>query len=278
MTPGRPKGGELSEGDASTRGPREASARESAVPRAREPATARAPEDVLRPQRTNAGARLNASPSLSSDENASDPSATDDLVLVRRAQAGDRAAFRLLFDRYHRRVYAVALSVLKSPQDAHDVVQEAFVKVHRYLPDFQGASSFYTWLYRISMNLSIDQLRRRKTARHVDYDDAVGRGEEGDEGNLTPFMAGGDPGKSHSRKELAAKMQAALSTLPEYHQQVILLREVEGLSYEEIAKIMKVPKGTIMSRLFHARRKMQTALADYVEGELKPQDQDEDRS
>jgi len=216
--------------------------------------------------------RVNAQRVPASDAHASDVP-TDDLVLVRRAQAGDRAAFRVLFERYHRRVYAVALSVLKVPQDAHDVVQEAFVKVHRHLPDFQGNSSFYTWLYRISMNLAIDQLRRRKSARQVDYDDTLGRAEQGDDpSNLTPVIDGADPGKSHSRKELAIKLQAALATLPEYHQQVILLREVEGLSYEEIAKIMKVPKGTIMSRLFHARRKMQAALAEYVDGELTPQD------
>jgi len=196
-------------------------------------------------------------------------------MLVHRAQAGDRAAFKELFERYHRRVYAVALSVLKVPQDAHDVVQEAFVKVHRHLPDFQGNSSFYTWLYRISMNLAIDQLRRRKSARQVDYDDTVGRAEQGDDAaGLAVNIDRGDPGKTHSRKELASKLRAALATLPEYHQQVILLREVEGLSYEEIAKIMKVPKGTIMSRLFHARRKMQAALAEYVDGELKPQDDD----
>jgi len=200
--------------------------------------------------------------------------AHDDLALVRRAQGGDRAAFKALYDRYHRRVYAVAVSVLKSPSDASDVVQEAFVKVHKHLGDFQGASSFYTWLYRISMNLAIDQLRRRKTARHVDYDDAIGRAEDDAEANsaLGPTLDGQDPGKTHSRKELAGKIQAALATLPEYHRQVIVLREVEGLSYEEIAKIMKVPKGTIMSRLFHARRKMQSALAEYVDGELKPQD------
>lgn len=197
----------------------------------------------------------------------------DDLALVRRAQNGDRAAFAGLFERYHRRVYAVALSVLKSPQDAHDVVQEAFVKVHRHLTDFQGASSFYTWLYRITMNLAIDQLRRRKTMRQVDYDDTLGRAEQTDDpAHVAPVMDGADPGKTHSRKELAAKLQSALATLPPYHQQVILLREVEGLSYEEIATIMKVPKGTIMSRLFHARRKMQSALAEYVEGELTPQD------
>jgi RNA polymerase sigma-70 factor (ECF subfamily) len=229
---------------------------------------------VGRPKGGEVAERVNAPRIAPSEEHANaPPTPTDDLALVRRAQAGDRAAFKVLFERYHRRVYAVALSVLRSPQDAHDVVQEAFVKVHRHLPDFQGNSSFYTWLYRISMNLAIDQLRRRKSARHVDYDDAIGRAEQGDDpSHLTPVLDGADPGKTHTRKELAQKLQDALATLPEYHQQVILLREVEGLSYEEIAKIMKVPKGTIMSRLFHARRKMQSALAEYVDGELTPQD------
>jgi RNA polymerase sigma-70 factor (ECF subfamily) len=225
-------------------------------------------------------ARLNAPPALPSKESANDLPPADDLVLVRRVQQGDKACFKVLFERYHRRVYAVALSVLKNPQDAHDVVQEAFVKVYRHLPDFQGNSSFYTWLYRISMNLAIDQLRRRKSARLVGYDDGVGRADHDvdDPAQLTPAIDGADPGKTHSRRELAAKIQAALATLPEYHQQVILLREVEGLSYEEIAKIMKVPKGTIMSRLFHARRKMQSALAEYVDGDLTPQDDDHGKS
>lgn len=211
----------------------------------------------------------------SSNEGATLNHGDDDLTLVRRAQDGDQAAFRTLFDRYHRRVFAVALGVLKNPQDARDVVQEAFVKVHRHLGSFQGASSFYTWLYRITMNLSIDQVRRRKSARQVGYDDALKRDEDdlADPANSMPEYTGADPGKTHGRKELAHKIQAALATLPEYHRQVILLREVEGLSYEEIAKVMKVPKGTIMSRLFHARRKMQAALADYVEGELTPQDE-----
>jgi RNA polymerase sigma-70 factor (ECF subfamily) len=202
----------------------------------------------------------------------------DDLTLVRRAQDGDQAAFRALFDRYHRRVFAVALGVLRNPADARDVVQEAFVKVHRHLGSFQGASSFYTWLYRITMNLSIDQVRRRKAARQVDYDDALKRDADdvADPANVMPEYASADPGRTQGRKELAGKIQTALGTLPEYHRQVILLREVEGLSYEEIAKVMKVPKGTIMSRLFHARRKMQAALAEYVDGELKPQDEQPD--
>lgn len=201
-----------------------------------------------------------------------------DLELVRLTQQGDRAAFRKLFDKYHRRVFAVSLAVVKNQQDAHDIVQEAFVRVHRHLGGFQGASSFYTWLYRITMNLSIDHHRRKKNAIAVDYDDAIRREPEDAESaaEIMPSYVNNDPGKSHSRKELAERMRAALSTLPEYHQQVIVLREVDGLSYEEIAKIMKVPKGTIMSRLFHARRKMQSALADYVEGELSPQDANEE--
>ncbi len=229
------------------------------------------------PKEADAARAVNDKARFSSNESAQSSSAADDLPWVQRAQAGDHAAFRLLFDKYHRRVYAVALGVVKNPQDARDVVQEAFVKVHRHLGNFQGASSFYTWLYRITMNLAIDHTRRKKTARNVDYDDSLHREDEGnDPHNLKPAYGGAEPGKTLSRKELAEKIQGALATLPEYHRQVILLREVEGLSYEEIAKVMKVPKGTIMSRLFHARRKMQAALADYVDGELTPQDEADD--
>jgi len=192
-----------------------------------------------------------------------------DLDLVRRVQAGERGAFRELFDRHHRRAFAVAIGVLKHRQDAADVVQESFVKVHKHIGNFQGTSSFYTWLYRIVMNLSIDHLRRRKTGRNVEYDDAVLKGGDAaaDE-NILPRMLDENPRKAVIRRELLAKMEAALAELPEYHRQVILLREVEGLSYEEMADALDVPKGTIMSRLFHARRKMQSALAGYVDGDM----------
>ncbi|MDB4991617.1 MAG: polymerase sigma factor RpoE, partial [Myxococcaceae bacterium] len=152
MTPGRPKGGELSE-------------RDTASQRGASPSGS--------PGRISVPASMNTPAPSTSDASGGQADEIDDLTLVRRAQQGDRGAFKSLFERYHRRVYAVALSVLKSPPDAHDVVQEAFVKVHRHLADFQGASSFYTWLYRISMNLSIDQLRRRKSGRHVEYDDSA---------------------------------------------------------------------------------------------------------
>jgi len=189
-----------------------------------------------------------------------------DRELVARAQAGDRRAFRDLFERHHKRAFAVAYGVLKNKQDALDVVQEAFVKVHKHLPAFQGSSSFYTWLYRIVMNLAIDQLRRRKTARPVEFDDtALREGEMADE-SIMPRMLDSNPRKTVIRRELMKRVEEALQTLPEYHRQVIVLREIEGMSYEEMAEALEVPKGTIMSRLFHARRKMQVALADYVDG------------
>lgn len=189
-----------------------------------------------------------------------------DRALVVRAQQGDQRAFRELFERYHKRAYAVAFGVLKNKHDALDVVQESFVKVHRHLDGFQGSSSFYTWLYRIVMNLAIDQLRRKKTARPVEYDDAIDReGALADE-HVLPRMLDANPRRTVIRRELMARVESALATLPDYHRQVIVLREIEGLSYEEMAEVLEVPKGTIMSRLFHARRKMQVALQDFVEG------------
>lgn len=194
-----------------------------------------------------------------------------DKALVRAVQQGDEGAFRELFDRYHRRAFAVAFGVVKNKQDALDVVQEAFIKVHRHIQSFQGTSSFYTWLYRIVMNLSIDHVRRSKKGRDLDYDDKVRR-EDSDvagDGAILPSLLDQNPRKTVLRRELSEAIQAALAELPEYHRAVILLREVEGLSYEEMARILKVPKGTIMSRLFHARRKMQQQLAEYVQGELE---------
>ncbi len=195
----------------------------------------------------------------------------EDRQLVARVQEGDQRAFRILFDRYHRRAFAVAFGVVKNQQDAADIVQDGFVKVHRHIAKFQGSSSFYTWLYRIIMNLSIDHVRRRKHGHGVEYDDRVGR--EADEiagdGALLPRIMDANPSKTVIRRELLGKIQEALDDLPDYHKAVIMLREVEGLSYEEMSKVLEVPKGTIMSRLFHARKKMQVALREYMQGELE---------
>ncbi|MEQ8455431.1 MAG: sigma-70 family RNA polymerase sigma factor [Sandaracinaceae bacterium] len=197
-----------------------------------------------------------------------------DRVLVERVQGGDEQAFRTLYERYHRRAFAVAFGVVKNKQDALDVVQDGFVKVHKHIGKFQGTSSFYTWLYRIIMNLSIDHVRRRKNSKGLEYDDAVRReaDEVAGDGTLLPRILDANPGKTVVRRELLEKIQGALDELPEYHREVILLREIEGLSYEEMSEALGVPKGTIMSRLFHARKKMQAALSDYMEGELHLED------
>lgn len=207
---------------------------------------------------------VNEGPSRAS--NRQEATVSDD-DLVRRIQAGDQDAFRELFDRYHRRCYAVALGVVKNPHDALDVVQEAFIKVHRHIANFQGSSSVYTWLYRIVMNLSIDHVRKAK--KTMEFDEQGPRDATAEGSDLLPRVVESNPRKTVVRKEMSQHIQAALGQLPEHHRQVIVLREFEGCSYEEIAKVLKVPKGTVMSRLFHARRKMQDALKHYLDGDFE---------
>ena len=214
-------------------------------------------------------------PSASKTEEASDGSSTKgDHELVQRVQAGDSAAFRALFDKYHRRAFAVAMGVVKNEDDALDAVQEAFVKVHKNIDKFQGTSSFYTWLYRIVMNVSIDHVRRTSRRKSLDFDERALHEESqvAGDGALVPSVTDANPGKAALRRELGGAIQAALQELPEHHRAVIVLREIEGMSYEEMAEALEVPKGTIMSRLFHARKKMQAALAPYLSGERASED------
>jgi RNA polymerase sigma-70 factor (ECF subfamily) len=194
--------------------------------------------------------------------------------LVQRVQAGDSAAFRALFDKYHRRAFAVAMGVVKNEDDALDAVQNAFVKVHKNIHKFQGSSSFYTWLYRIVMNVSIDHVRKTSRRKTLDFDERAlhEESEVAGDGALVPHVTNANPGKAVLRRELGEAIQAALAELPEHHRAVIVLREVEGMSYEEMAEALEVPKGTIMSRLFHARKKMQVALGPYLSGEVVSED------
>src|SRR5215468_4187011 len=191
----------------------------------------------------------------------------EDAALVARAKRGDREAFRALVERHERKAYAVALGMVKHPDDARDIVQEAFLKVWRSLGAFEGQSAFYTWLYRIVANLCIDHLRKGKA--HVEYDDQRVHEEDqvaGDD-NILPQTAGLHPGRALESKELGAALERALETLSPNHRAVLLMREVEGLSYREMAAAMGVSEGTIMSRLFHARKKMQSALVEFVKEE-----------
>src|SRR3954462_11345075 len=193
--------------------------------------------------------------------------AGEDRALVRAAQRGDGQAFRKLVERYQRRVVQLALGMTKDPDEAMDIAQETFVRVHRYLPSFKGDSSFFTWTYRIAMNLCLDAQRRRGRGERVDL-------EQGDEAEIEaamdpPSHALSGPQRQALNEELRGKIDEALSGLSENHRAILLLREVEGLSYEELAKVRGIRKGTVMSRLFHARLKMQNKLREYLGDEAK---------
>ena len=193
---------------------------------------------------------------------------TDDITLVQRVRTGDQRAFKLLVERYQRKVYSVALGMLRNQEDARDVAQEAFVRVYRYLPFFKGDASFYTWLYRIVNNLCIDILRKRgatKGITHIEFDEAVKRDTAEAQIGALGSMLGTNPQKSALRRELAEKINEAINDIPEAHRQILLLREVEGMSYDDLARTLNIKKGTVMSRLFHARLKMQKILNKYVE-------------
>jgi RNA polymerase sigma-70 factor (ECF subfamily) len=187
----------------------------------------------------------------------------DDRELVLAAQRGDRDAFKTLFERYHRRAYALAFGVVRHQDDALDVVQDAFIKAHKYLDKFEGNSSFYTWLYRIVMNLAIDHLRKHRRVKPVELDET--RIDNDGDDPLLPRILGGNPGRALADKQLRARIDQALDELSENHRSVLVMRELEGLSYEDMAQAMGCSKGTIMSRLFHARRNMQKRLLDLLD-------------
>jgi RNA polymerase sigma-70 factor (ECF subfamily) len=186
----------------------------------------------------------------------------DDHELVEQARRGSQPAFRLLVERHQRKVLAMALGMLKDPDAAKDVVQDAFVKVYQHLDEFQGASAFYTWLYRIALNLCIDRARRAKRFSEVEFDDGIAHGGEGYE--VSPERLGFDPQRALADKEIRQRVLAALDELSPNHKAAILMREVDGLSYKEIAEAMGCSQGTVMSRLFHARKRMQELLRPLV--------------
>ncbi len=194
----------------------------------------------------------------------------NDLALVERVQSGDREAFRELVERYQRKVYSICYGMLKDSEASLDVSQEVFIKVFRYLEKFNRDSSFYTWLYRITVNMCIDHIRKNGRVQRVEYDDRLSHdGESAGDEHIMPSKLGLHPDQVYGRKELRQKMLEALETLSEKHRTILILREVEGLSYEEMADVLNISKGTVMSRLYHARRYFQEALQDYLSGDLK---------
>lgn len=192
------------------------------------------------------------------------PSVSDlsDADAVERARGGDHEAFRVLVERYQGRAYRLAARVLGDPDLARDAVQDGFLKAYGSLEKFEGRSSFYTWLYRLIFNLCIDMKRRDKSGRHVEWDDEVARDVAlGVPGSSSPRELG-QPGQELERGELREALAKAIDALPDDAKRTLLLREVDGLSYAEIAKSLGIPKGTVMSRLHHARRRVRELLTE----------------
>jgi RNA polymerase sigma-70 factor, ECF subfamily len=184
--------------------------------------------------------------------------APTDGELVERARRGDREAFRGLVERYQRKVAALALGMLRNREDALDIVQDTFTKAFQSLDKFKGDSSFYTWIYRIGVNLCIDHQRRESRYVQVGGD----LDEPGEE--VAPpspeDLERDEPFETARSTEIGTHLVEAINELTPEHRAVILLREVDGLSYEEISQVLDCPKGTVMSRLHYARRQLQARL------------------
>lgn len=183
--------------------------------------------------------------------------------IIVRAKAGDHEAFRVLVERYQGRAYRLALRIMGDEDLAQDVVQEAFLKAYGSLGRFEGRSKFYTWLYRLVFNLCIDTKRRDRSLGQVEW-------SEEQELHVAPEAAaagigdpdGATPSRELERKELRELMARAIEALPEDARRTLVLREIDGLSYAEIALSLGVPKGTVMSRLHYARRRVRAALVE----------------
>jgi RNA polymerase sigma-70 factor (ECF subfamily) len=187
-----------------------------------------------------------------------------DVALVAAAKGGDARSFQSLVVAHQARLFSVAYGMLRDRDEAMDVVQDAFIKAYRKLPEFEGTAAFSTWLYRIAVNLCIDRKRAEARRRKTDLDDAATRNLDDDplyaEAEYAPRMSGHNPLRNTADKQLGAQIGQAMAQLSEDHRAIVLLREVEGMSYEEIALTLGVPKGTVMSRLFHARKNLQRVL------------------
>jgi RNA polymerase sigma-70 factor (ECF subfamily) len=186
-----------------------------------------------------------------------------DQQLVERAQRGDKRAFDLLVAKYQRKLGRLLSRFIRDPAEVEDVAQEAFIKAYRALPSFRGDSAFYTWLYRIGINTAKNYLvalgRRAPTVTEFDSDEAEGF-EDGEQ--LRDINT---PESMLMSKEIGSTVNAAMEDLPEDLRTAIALREIEGLSYEEIASIMNCPIGTVRSRIFRAREAIAARLRPLLE-------------
>jgi len=190
--------------------------------------------------------------------------------LVERAKAGDRPAFGQLVEVYQDKIYGYVSRMLGDPDEAEDVAQETFVRAYRSLPHFRGAASFHTWLYRIASNLAIDVARRNRRQSTGDF--SLDEPLESEEGDYEREIAdeSGSPEQLTQRREMQELVRQAVAELPEKLRAVVVLYELQGESYEDIAEILGCPLGTVKSRLFNARSQLKDMLEQLVDvGELE---------
>jgi len=186
-----------------------------------------------------------------------------DHELVRATLDGDATAYRCLVERYQGRIYSVVFGMVRNPEDARELSQDAFVKAYKNLSRFRLESSFYTWLCRIAMNVAIDHLRRQKLRRTEAFDEGIASRDGAGVISLAHHRE--DPRKNLERKRLREQIIAEVEKLPDDQRQVIILREIDGMAYKDIADVMGIPEGTVMSRLYYARKKLQAALRESQE-------------
>jgi RNA polymerase sigma-70 factor (ECF subfamily) len=179
--------------------------------------------------------------------------APDDTVFIEQARLGDRAAFGELVKRYQRRAYAVAYSLVGNRDDAMEIAQDSFVKAYRAMGGFDAALPFYPWLYRIIRNTSLNHIKKRSRRGESSLDGLMESGTDFASATRGPSDAAGST-------ELRAQLARCMQTLSDPHREILSLRHVEELSYEEIARVLEVPKGTVMSRLHAARRALRDAM------------------
>ncbi len=187
---------------------------------------------------------------------------TEERALVQRAQGGDLSAYDELVRRYQERVYAVVYHMTSNHEDANDLAQESFIKAYQALKSFKGNSSFFTWVYRIAVNKTINFLKQRKNRGHISLDDLDFQAEH--DPDLVALVSEKTPRRDLNLAELQEKLNAAMQKLSEDHRLVVTLHDIQGLSHDEIGKIMDCNVGTVRSRLFYARQQMQAYLSDYL--------------
>ncbi|MDZ8118285.1 RNA polymerase sigma factor [Pontiella agarivorans] len=185
-----------------------------------------------------------------------------DVELVLKAQHGDVHAFDQLVERYHAKIYGLTYNMTSNREDAEDLTQEVFVKAYEALPRFKGKSSFYTWVYRIAVNKTINYRKKRNRKRALSLDSFEQEIKLDDA--YHEMTAKGSPLRNISLSELQKKLNEALQNLSEKHRTVVVMHDMQGIPHEEIAKVVGASVGTVRSRLFYARRQMQTELAEFM--------------